>query len=138
MHKITKTYIDFDGNERKEDFYFNLTKAELTDMDLEISGGMTGMLQRIIDANDVSALAREFKAFIHKSYGIKTPDGRSFIKTKEALDSFVSTQAYSDIYMKLVEDDEYAINFIKAVIPSDLREAIEKKEAEEDNEKNND
>lgn len=34
------TYTDYDGNERKEKFYFNLTKAELTEMELSMREGL--------------------------------------------------------------------------------------------------
>lgn len=123
MIKKTVTYTDFDGNERTEDFYFHLTEQELTEWELSIDGGLSGVLQRIMKSVDTKKTMEIFKELLVKSYGVKTPDGRGFIKNKEILDSFTCTQAFSDIYMELATNDKAAAEFVNGVIPKKLFEA---------------
>lgn len=117
MLKKTVTYTDYNGTERTEDFYFNLSKAELTEMELSIDGGMTTMLNEIVAAKDGAKIIKAFKDIVLKSYGEKSPDGRRFIKSKELADAFSQTEAYSIIFMELATSDDAAADFIKAVMP---------------------
>ena len=120
MRKEPITYVDYNGVQRTEDFYFNLTKAELLDMQLTTYGGYWETVKAIIDAKDQPALIAIFKELLMKSYGKKTPDGRRFDKSKEIVDDFIHCPAYSELYMRLVMDDEYAAQFINGIIPADL------------------
>lgn len=129
MIKKTVTYTDFDGNERTEDFYFHLTEQELTEWELSIDGGLSGVLQRIMKSIDTKKTMEIFKELLVKSYGVKTPDGRGFIKNKEILDSFTCTQAFSDIYMELATNDKAAAEFVNGVIPKKLFEAAKEAQA---------
>ena len=124
MHKETITYIDYDGNERTEDFFFNLTKAELTEMDLGTAGGMKKLLERIIAEKDTKRIMEIFKEIIQKSYGVKTLDGRRFIKSQEVLDEFTQTEAYSIMFMKLATDADAAAAFVNNIIPQDIANAV--------------
>lgn len=117
MFKETMTYIDFDGNERTEDFYFNLTKAEIAKMDLKTPGGMEAFLQRIIASNDPKEIVTMFEELVQMAYGAKSPDGRRFIKTPEVLAEFTQTEAYSDMFIRLASDAEYASKFIEGIVP---------------------
>lgn len=117
MLKKTVTYTDYNGTKRTEDFYFNLSKAELTEMELSIDGGMTTMLNEIVAAKDGVKIIKAFKEIVLKSYGEKSPDGRRFIKSKELADAFSQTEAYSIIFMELATSDDAAADFIKAVMP---------------------
>ena len=117
MLPITKKYIDFNGVEREETFYFNLTKAELAEWELGVTGGLSQMVEKITAAKDVPALANFFKEIILKAYGVKSADGRRFIKTEELTTEFTQTQAYSDLYMELAQDDRKAAVFINGIIP---------------------
>ena len=117
MRKETITYTDYNNIQRTEDFYFNLSKAELTEMNLSVEGGIEPILREIISTKDIPKLAECFKKIITMSYGKKTPDGRGFKKNPEILDDFVSTYAYSELYMKLLSDTDAAIAFINEVIP---------------------
>lgn len=118
MLKRTMTYTDYDGNERTEDFYFDLSKAEILEMELGISGGMQNFLQKIIDAKDVPELASIFKKIVLKAYGKKSDDGKLFVKKQEYIDEFVSCPAYSDLYMELCTDSGKAADFMNAIIPN--------------------
>lgn len=121
MYKIREKYEDYDGNERVEEFYFNLTKAEITDMELTTEGGMSVMLKKIIAAKDTAKLIAVFKDLILRSYGQKSPDGRRFIKSDELTKEFTETPAYSQIYIRLATDDKAATEFVNNVIPKDLQ-----------------
>lgn len=124
MYKIIEKYEDYDGNVRVEEFYFNLTKAEITDMELTTEGGMSAMLNRIIAAKDTPKLIAVFKDLILKSYGQKSPDARRFIKNDELTKEFTETPAYSQIYLRLATDDKAAAEFVNNVIPKDLQKEV--------------
>ena len=117
MLKKAMTYTDFDGNERTEDFYFNLSKAELTEMELLESGGMEARIRRIVDAKDSSEIVKEFKHLLLKAYGEKSPDGRRFIKSEELSKAFSETVAYSELFMELATNVESAKAFVNAITP---------------------
>ena len=125
MLKKTIAYIDYDGNDREEDFYFNLSKAELTELQLSTSGGLQKMIENIIKTKDIPRIIEIFKKIIIASYGIKSPDGRRFIKSKEITDEFTQTEAYSILFMELSTDAEAAANFISGIIPADLKKEFE-------------
>lgn len=120
MLKKTITYEDFNGVERKEDFYFNLSKAEIMEMQFGTVGGLDVMLKKIVDAKDVKSIMNTFKMLILKAYGIKSDDGRRFIKSEEIAKEFEQTEAYSILYMELASDDNAAAEFVNGIIPKDV------------------
>lgn len=126
MLKITKTYVDYNGTERTEDFYFNLTKAEVTEMELSKQGGISGYIKSIVAAQDTPELIKTFKEIVLKSYGQKSLDGRRFIKNPELTEDFSQTEAYSMIFMELAMDDKKAAEFINGIMPKDLVEQANK------------
>ena len=81
-------YVDYDGNERSETCYFNLSKAELAELNLTTEGGLQTVLQKIIDAKNVPELTKWFKKIILMAYGEKSDDGRRFIKSEELTEAF--------------------------------------------------
>lgn len=120
MYKKTMTYTDYNGVERKEDFYFNLTKAEIMEMEMTTTGGMAEMIQRIVDAQDAPAIIKIFKDLVLKAYGEKSADGKRFIKSKELSDAFAQTEAYSQLFMELATDADAASKFVNAIVPNDI------------------
>jgi len=121
MIKETVKYEDFNGNECTEDLYFNLSKAELTEMELSKEGGMSAYYEKIVHAQDVPALASVFKELLLKTYGIKSDDGKGFIK-KDAFGNplsiaFEQTAAFDALYMELITDTDKATAFFNGVIP---------------------
>lgn len=124
MIKITKTYLDFNDDERTEDFYFHLTKAEVMEMELSTSGGMAEMIQRIVAAQDAPAIIKVFKDLVLKAYGQKSPDGKRFIKNAQLTEEFTQTNAYSDIFMELATDDVKAAEFINGIMPADVQKEL--------------
>lgn len=119
MLKKTITYLDFDENERTEDFYFHLTKAETLKLELSTDGGITEKIQRIVQAKNMPEIIKVFEEFIQLSYGVKTPDGRGFRKTKEDLENFRATNAYSILFMELATNDVEAAKFVNGIIPQE-------------------
>lgn len=124
MIKKTMTYTDFNGVSRTEDFYFNLTKAEIMKMEMSTKGGLAETIQRIIAAQDQPAIIEIFENLIKQSFGVKTPDGKGFRKTKEDLDEFMATEAYSDLFMQLATDADEASKFINGIIPADMAKQV--------------
>lgn len=118
MLKKTITYTDYNGVERKEDFYFNLTKAEIMEMEMSISGGLTEMINRIVAAQDAPAIVKIFKELVLKAYGIKSPDGKRFIKSEELATEFAQTEAYSQLFMELATDADAASAFVNGIVPN--------------------
>lgn len=120
MRKETITYTDYNGVERTEDFYFNLNKAELMEMEMGTHGGYAEMIQSVIAANDQPSLIKIFKDLILKTHGIKSPDGKRFIKNDEIRRDFEGTEAYSVLFMKLATDADAASKFVNGVVPADM------------------
>ena len=117
MFKKTITYTDFDGNQRTEDFYFNLSKAEVVEMEMGVTGGLTQMIHKIIAAQDNRQVLETFKSLILKAYGVKSPDGKRFMKNQEYTDAFVQTEAYSDLFMELATNADAAAAFVNGIVP---------------------
>ncbi len=120
MLKKTITYTDYDGVQRTEDFYFNLSKAEITEMELSMEGGMRTYIQKIVAAKSQLALVKLFKEIVMKSYGKKSPDGRLFMKNDAIRAEFEANPAYSMIYMELVTDEAKASAFVNGIMPADM------------------
>lgn len=117
MLKKTITYVDYDGNERTEDFYFNLSKAEIAEMELSAEGGLTKLIERIVAAQDGKKIVEIFKDLILRAYGEKSPDGKRFIKSPELRDAFAQTEAYSELFMELATNADASTAFVNGIIP---------------------
>lgn len=118
MLKKSITYTDYNGNKRTENFYFNLSKAEIMEMELSTSGGLAESIQRIVDAQDSPAIVKTFKDLVLKAYGIKSDDGKRFIKSDEIATAFSQTEAYSQLFMELATDADKAAEFINGIVPT--------------------
>ena len=126
MLKKTITYMDYNDVERTEDFYFNLSKAEILEMELSTEGGLQRMIEKIVAAQDMPALSKYFKQIILMSYGEKSPDGKRFIKNDKLREEFSQTEAFSQLYVELATDDQMAADFVNGIIPREV--AAEAKE----------
>lgn len=129
MLKKTITYTDYNGNTRTDDFYFNLSQAEVTEWELRenLKGGLGVVLQSVIGSNDGNQIMDTFRLIIEKSYGIKSQDGRSFIKSQEISSGFMGSEAYSQIFMELMMNPGTAADFINGIIPAAALEASAEK-----------
>lgn len=117
MIKKTITYTDYNGTERTEDHYFNLTEAELMEMEMSTTGGLAEMIQRIVAAQDTPAIIKIFKDLVLKAYGQKSPDGRRFIKNDDLREEFSQTEAYSKLFMELATNADAAAKFVNGIMP---------------------
>ena len=120
MLKKSITYIDYNGTERTEDFYFNLSKAEVMEMEMSTSGGLAETIQRVVATQDAPTLIKIFKDLILKSYGVKSIDGKRFEKSEKLSMEFAQTEAYSNLFMELATDSKSASEFVNGIIPADL------------------
>ena len=120
MLKKTIKYTDYDGNEREEDFYFNLSKAEITEMELSKEGGMSEYIKKISATQNGPELIKLFKDIIIKSYGEKSLDGKRFIKNKELTEAFTQTEAYSELFVELASNADEAVKFINGIMPKNM------------------
>ena len=118
MLKKTITYTDFNGKQRTETFYFNLTKAEVAEMETTVDGGFSAMLEKIVASNDPKRIVETFKELVLKAYGEKSDDGRRFMKGPEIKQAFADTEAYSEIFMELAMDAKAAADFVNGIMPS--------------------
>ena len=119
MLKKTITYTDYDGNERTEDFYFNLTKAEILEMELSSNGGLDKMISKIVAEQNGEKIIKIFKEIILKAYGEKSLDGKRFVKNDELREAFIQTEAYSNLFVELATDSDKAAEFVNGIVPKD-------------------
>lgn len=120
MLKKTISYTDYDDVERTEDYYFNLSKAEIIMMDSSVVGGLRRRLEKIINSKDSVAIMEVFKDLIHRSYGEKSDDGKRFVKSEEISTAFEQTEAYSELVMELLSDPDSAAKFVNGILPKGL------------------
>lgn len=126
MYKITETYTDYDGNERTEDFFFHVTKAEIMEMDFFEEGGLQKTMEKIMGQQNRQRLMEIFKKIVIMAYGEKSADGRRFMKSEEIKKAFTETEAYSNIFIRLATDSKAAAEFINNIVPKDLQEEAAK------------
>lgn len=117
MFTETITYVDFNDTERTETLYFNLSKAEILEMEMSVPGGYAKYLEDIVNSKDTVKIMETFIEIVKKTYGVKSEDGKRFIKSDEITKEFLETEAYSEFLMKLVSDEGYAATFVQGVLP---------------------
>ena len=123
MIKWTITFNTYDGETLTEDFYFNLNKAELIQMQFDVNGAYGAFIERISNERDLKRLGEEFRKIILTSYGKKSDDGRLFRKSQEMRDDFEQSEAYASLYMELLTDSDKAVKFVRGILPKDLQGA---------------
>ena len=126
MLKKTITYTDYNGGERTEDFYFNLSKAEIMEMEMSTAGGLAEMITKIVATQDAPSIIKIFKELVLKAYGEKSPDGKRFIKSEELSTAFSQTEAYSILFMELATDADSAAKFVNGIIPANVEASSNK------------
>lgn len=129
MLKKTIKYTDYNDNPREETFYFNLSKAELSEMQLSAQGGLETLIRRIIEEQNVPEIIKILKEIILKAYGEKSDDGKVFMKSPEISHKFECTEAYSELFMEIVSTPESAMNFIDGILPEEVRRQIKEESA---------
>ncbi len=110
-------YVDYKNQPREEELYFNLSKAEIAEMELSHKGGLSAKINRIVATEDGEEIIKLFKELIIKSYGIVSDDGKRFIKNDQLREEFLQTEAYSELFMELASDADAASAFVNGIIP---------------------
>lgn len=124
MYHTNVTFENFDGEQVTKTLYFNLTKAEITKLQLSYKGGFDKYVQSVIDEKDPEKIMNLFEMLILKAYGVRNDDG--FIKSKEKTDAFVTSEAYSELFMRLITDEKAQNEFFMGIMPRDLAEQAAK------------
>jgi hypothetical protein len=127
MLKRTIKYEDFDGNEREEVFYFNISKPELIELEVDHPKGFGVWMDEVMKAKDNKTLMEQFKRIVLLAYGEKSDDGRQFVKTPELREKFASSAAYISLFTELATDDKAAVEFLLGALPRDMTEESRKK-----------
>jgi hypothetical protein len=122
MLKKSITFVDFDGKERKEDFLFHLSKAEIAKLELSTKGGLVKTVESYVAEKDAAQIIDLFERIIRLSYGEKSLDGREFVKTEEVFNKFYYTEAYSILFMELMSDSNMAASFINGIMPQEVKD----------------
>lgn len=120
MLKKTITFNDLDGNPVTEDFWFHMSKAELAKMEMTAEGGLAKQLEVLVETGNAEAILQQFEKLILTSYGVRSEDNRRFVKSESNRNDFVSTDAYSVLFMELVTDATAAAEFVRGIVPQDL------------------
>ena len=128
MIKKTINYTNYNGEQKTKECYFNLSKAEIAEMELEIPGGMAANLKQITEAKDTPSLVKIFKNLILRSYGVKSSDGERFIKNQQVREEFEQSEAYSELFMELATNADSAAEFVNGIIPADLANKVKELE----------
>ena len=133
MYSRKVKYEDYDGNQREDECFFNLNKAELLELQMSWDGGLEKVLEKIVAEHDQKRMIEMFKMIMLKSYGQKSLDGKRFIKNAQITEEFTQTEAYSELFMLFATDADAASEFINGIIPKSLVEETKKLEAEQNN-----
>ena len=123
MHEKPITYLNLDGQEVTETYYFNLTKAEAVELNFHKKGGLEAYAKRIVEAESHGELIELFKDLILRTYGVR--DGQRFRKDPELTAEFVETGAYSELFIELATNHESAIKFFREVVPADMQSRVD-------------
>ena len=126
MLKKTFTYEDFDGNKKTEDFYFNISKVELMELETEYTGGFSAYIDAISKSEDAKGALEIFKKIVDLAVGKRSEDGSRFYKSEEIRESFKYSPAYDELFMELMQDAKKAAAFVEGILPADLREQAKK------------
>ena len=128
MLKRPITYEDFNGETITDIYYFHLSKPELLKLQVGNSGGLNGLIQRIIETKDSEGIIAECEKLVLMSYGQKSDDGKRFVKSDELREEFSQTAAYQHLFMEIATNEDAAVEFLKGVLPADMQDEIEKAE----------
>ena len=126
MLKKTVKYTDYNDVEQEETLYFNLSRAELLDMEFETPGGLASHLQMIVESEDSAAIYNMFKKLVIKSYGEKSADGKMFLKSEANTQAFTNSEAFSELLFTLCSDVDEAVTFVDGILPAGMHQEPQK------------
>lgn len=125
MHSRTIKFDDLDGNPVEEEFWFHLSKGELVELNLGVKGGsLEALIKEIVADEDGEKIIANFKKIIRMSVGRRDPNNRRFIKNEDLTENFMQSDAYSELFLLLVQDAKAAAEFIALTVPANLSDKI--------------
>lgn len=131
MFQKAITYEDYNGVKKTKNFYFNLTRSEIAKMHLMTEGGLDQMIKKMIESGSNKEIFTYFENFVLSCYGEKSADGEEFIKNDEIREKFRNHPAYDVMFMEFIEGGDKAMSdFINAVVPRDMQDAMKKSDPE--------
>jgi hypothetical protein len=125
MLKKPITYTNFDNESVTETFYFQILESELVELEADRPQGLAAYLEAISEANDRKELIAEFKRIILIAYGIKSEDGKRFVKSDQLREEFTQMPAYDVLFMELATDANAAADFLQGALPAKYTQALE-------------
>lgn len=111
MFKHSVEYVDFNGSDRKEDLYFHLSLPEVTRLEAEIGMGLEDYIKGLTTNQELNTLLAFLERMLLSSYGQKTSDGKSFIKSQVIREAFEYSQAYAEIFEQVLSNPDLARKF---------------------------
>lgn len=118
------TYTDYNGDEQTEKYYFDLTVPEMLELSFSSAGDIQSTLERLSNSRKVGEIFNIIQTLIFKSVGVKSDDGKRFVKNEEVLNDFKQSRGYESFLMKMMQDTDYASKFIEQLIPQDRIQQI--------------
>ena len=116
MIKKTISYVDFNGTQRNDDYYFHLSVPEATRFAARFGEqGWEAGIKKIVESGDLAEVLDLFEDIILTSYGQKSPDGRTFVKNKEMRENFSNSEAYAQLFEELVMSPDAMTQFAKGI-----------------------
>lgn len=143
MLKKTVTYVDFNEKNQVEDCFFNLTKTELLEMAMDLPEGVSESVgndpekmdedkavAKLMESLGNKGILNFIKELVLKSYGVKSEDGRRFMKVDEngkpLSIEFSQTMAFEAIMEEFMTNDLAASEFVNGIIPSSIADKMPK------------
>lgn len=120
------TYVDYNGNKKTKNFYFNLTRTELAKMELTNKAGMLETIKKMINSDDREEIINLFEKIVLGAYGEKSADGEEFLKSDAIREKFVNHPAYDVLFMELISSESNMADFINAIVPTEIAESAKK------------
>lgn len=123
-------YTGYDGKPKKDTYWFNLTEAELYEIDLSSVRGFTAQMNQLLKEERTKEIVEAFKGIILSAVGVVSADGRKFLKSEEIKEDFYRSKAYSQLFVELVSSGEKVAEFLKGAIPDEIRVKMEENNEE--------
>lgn len=123
------TYEDFNGNTVEEEVFFNISKMEALELEASYPHGYASFLEKVAQSDDNLLALKAFKDLVKLAYGVKSEDGKRFVKSDEEYEKFESSPVYDEVVIKLISDGDYALDFVLGAFPNsngETKEAIQK------------
>ena len=107
LHKKV-TYTNYNGEIVNEDVYFNLTSMELVKMEAKYEKSIPDKITEVVETKDFQGIIALFEDLLLTAYGVKSEDGRRFIKDEQATKEFEDSIAYAEIFEQIILNPDVA------------------------------